>query len=125
MTAKDVTQNLLALPWVDIAKPDTPCEGIKWSTVALKDIRPVGGEPARGFQERSRCKRKALFSFKALERGRKYETLAKSGSYCKIHTSMQITDSPPEYRRARAWWNKNGWWQNGVFAIHPKEKSND
>lgn len=125
MSAKDVSKNLLLLPWVDLAKPGVQCEAIKWSTVALKDIHSVGGKPARGIQEHSRCKRNAMFSFRALNRGRQYEPLAKSGWYCRVHTLMQILDHPPEYRRATKQWNKNGWWQNGVFATHPKEAQND
>lgn len=41
------------------APPDTPCQGIKWGTVALRDIFDMHGRPARGFKDSSRCKRRA------------------------------------------------------------------
>ena len=118
MTAEDVKKNLLALPWVKPVKGDVQCEGIKWNTVAMKDLYPRGTEPARGFQPRSRCKRKAKFIFRATKRVRKYEPRAVSGAYCTTHASMQITDNAAERRRAVAWWDKNGWWLNGVFGNH-------
>lgn len=116
MTAEDTKKNLLALPWVKPVKHDTPCEGIKWNTVALKDLNPE-----RGFQPRSRCKRKAKYAFKATKRRRAWESLATSGKYCVTHVSMQIMDHPAEYRRANAWWDKNGWWLRGVFGTHSEE----
>lgn len=121
MSAEDVKKNLLMLPWVKPVKRDVQCEGIKWNTVALKDLYPRGTEPARGFQPRSRCKRKAKFVFRATKRLRVWDSPATSGSYCITHASMQINDHGAEYRRASKWWDKNGWWWNGV---HTKEKNN-
>ena len=118
MSLIDVKKNLAALPWVKPAKDGVPCDGIKWSTVALRDIYSYGGHPARGIQDRSRCKRRAKWVFRPTLRRRLGEHPAEAGSYCTLHLSMQINDHEPEYRRAVAFWEKNGWWRNGVFGKH-------
>ena len=120
MTAEDVRKNLLALPWVKPVKGAAPCEGIKWASLAMKDVgAAMRGELPVG--HRSRCKRRAKFVFRATKRTREFETRGVSGAYCTTHASQQILEHGAEYRRANAWWDKNGWWLNGVFGKHEGE----
>lgn len=112
MTTEDVHKNLLMLPWVRPVKGDVPCEGIKWGQMALKDVPRWRDLPP---DHRARCKRKAKYIFKATKRRRVWDAPATSGSYCKTHLSMQVSDHMAELRRANKWWNKNGWWRNGVL----------
>lgn len=99
------------LPWVSVLQssaPETRCEGIKWSTVALSDLYARGGRPARGIQERSRCKRRGWFRFTALKPRGKYPPLpATSGVYCYDHLCMQIGDHEKERDRLDRWLAKS------------------
>lgn len=86
---------------------DTPCDGIKYSKVAMRDLYPMYGKPARGIQPRARCKNRARWRFTATRRLRRgnWETPATSGNYCTLHLSMEL-DHPAEARRAEKWFNK-------------------
>jgi len=125
MSAEDVKKNLLSLPWV---KPrygqPVRCDGVKWGSVPMKDV-PLASNGLLPEDHRARCKRHGDYVFKATKRRRKWEWLARSGSYCAMHLSMQIEDYPPEKRRADAWFDKNGWWRNGVFGFHGIGKVED
>lgn len=92
------------LPWVTELKDKTlPCEGIKWGTVALKDLYPSSsGKSPRGLQPRSRCKNKARWYFKALKKSR-----AMTGNYCTIHLVCAIDNHEEEVERVTRWLKKN------------------
>lgn len=121
MTSKDFQKNVLALPWVKAVTKDTRCEGIKWGSVAMKDIYVHGPDrslPPRGIQERAKCKRRAKYRLRATVRGTRWDNYAKSGDYCATHLSMQIADHSAESKRADRFFDKNGWWRNGVFGFY-------
>lgn len=82
-----------------LTRKDVPCEGIKYGTVALRDLYSMGDNPPRGIQERSKCKNRAKYNFKALKRVGVWESPAASGNYCNIHLIMQL-ERPAEERRA-------------------------
>ena len=86
-------------------KQDTPCDGIKYSKVALSDLFAMYGKPARGIQPRARCKNRARWRFTATRRLRVSDTPATSGNYCTLHLSMEL-DHPAESRRAEKWYAK-------------------
>jgi len=84
--------------------PQEHCEGIKWSTVALKDLYAYGDKPARGFQERSRCRNKGVWRFVALKaQGSAWP--ATSGVYCWSHLLQQM-DIEAERRATEKAWDK-------------------
>ena len=87
---------------------DIPCDGIKYSKVALSDLYAMYGKPARGIQPRARCKNRARWRFTATRRLRRgdRETPATSGNYCTIHLSMELADHPAEARRAAKWYDR-------------------
>ena len=122
MSTEDAKKNALALPWVKPVKGDVPCDGVKWGSVALRDLFEMHGNPPRGIQDRARCKRKAKYVFRATKRLRAWDYPATSGSYCGQHLAMQLSDHQAEKRRADAFFDKNGWWRNGVFGIHKEEE---
>jgi hypothetical protein len=76
------------LPWVTRLKADDiPCDGVKYSTVAMKDLYSWGsrGEnPPRGIQPRSRCKKKAHWHYVGLQ-SRPYFAHGKTGNLCWDH----------------------------------------
>ena len=100
--------DLARLPWVTPLKAPQPCEGIKYGTVATRDLFPWGpgrSNPARGIQDKSRCKNLAHWRFKGLKRDG-----GRSGTYCWAHLmSMGIYGSMNEDERSRRWYAKNGW----------------
>lgn len=56
----------LSMPWVLELSEPALCDGIKWSTVAIRDIYTTGvknPKPPRGLQPRSLCKKLAHFMF--------------------------------------------------------------
>ena len=104
MTKKERMVFVTGLPWVTKLKvPIDRCEGIRWSTVAMKDIYPSGPRadqvPARGFQDRSLCKNKGWYKFKALRPRGAFAYEAKSGTYCWSHLMTQIYSTPQEESR--------------------------
>ena len=110
MTTKAERQDFIGgLPWVaKLTKPKEHCEGIKWETVALKDIFPSGPRanqvPARGFQDRSRCKNKGWWRFRAKRVRGAWSHQAKSGTYCWSHLIQQMYSTPEEKARIdKAW----------------------
>ena len=72
------------LPWVSRLKESTACEGVKWSTVAVRDIFSWGpglkNQP-RGIQSRSRCKNRAWWHYVPLGSS----VYAHEGNYCWAH----------------------------------------
>ena len=99
--------NLNLPSWIKpISDTDTPCDGIKWSKVAMRDLYSMRGQPPRGIQPHARCRRKAKFALKATKRARAFESAAASGNYCREHMSMEIYDHEPERRRYMAWLDK-------------------
>ena len=75
---------------------DTPCDGIKYSKVALRDRFSMYGKPARGIQPRARCKNRARWKFTATRRLRRGDWApATSGNYCTIHLSKMIVAFAP------------------------------
>lgn len=101
------------LPWVKVllsSAPEVRCEGIKWGTVALSDLYARGGKPARGIQERSRCKRRGWYRFQALKARGAYPPMpGTSGVYCFDHLCMQIMDHEKERRRFDRWLEQNNY----------------
>lgn len=96
--------NLARLPWVRVLRKPVPCEGIKWDTVALKDIfrwGPGNQNPPRGIQPKSRCKKLAYWHYKALG-----STPAESGNFCFDHLSSQLFN---EQARVNRWFDRYGW----------------
>lgn len=123
MSRKDTMKNLTALPWVTQIEGDVPCEGIKWSSLAMKDVPSWRDLPA---DHRARCKRKARYILKATTRTRgDWEFPATSGSYCATHVALEISNHGAENRRANRFFDKNGWWRDGVFGMHQTEKMGD
>lgn len=100
--------NMTRLPWVRRLKKPVPCDGIKWSTVAGKDLWAHGPNqsiPARGIQDRSRCKNNAWWHFKPLKKSH-----AKEGNFCWSHLiSAGIYHDMDEEARTKRWYDKNGW----------------
>lgn len=100
-------KNLLAsVPWVTRLKtPTERCDGIKWSTVSLRDLYawgPKNQNPPRGIQDHSRCQRQGWFKFKALKR-----SWARSGTYCYEHAAKEIQDHYEEHKRFLRWQEKH------------------
>jgi len=105
-------KDLLArLPWVTrlpSSMPEHRCDGIKWGKAAMRDIHSRGGKPARGIQERAKCKRRGWFRFTALKPHGNYPPMpGKSGFYCYDHLAMQIQGHPKEHERFRRWLEQN------------------
>lgn len=110
MTTKEERQAfIVGLPWITkLAKPKEHCDGIKWGTVAMKDIYPSGPRanqlPARGFQERSLCKNKGRWKFRALRLRGAWAQPAQSGAYCWPHLMQKIYYNDEETARFdKAW----------------------
>jgi hypothetical protein len=100
--------NMLRLPWVRKLKKPVKCDGIKYGTVAMKDLYDYGpGQsiPARGIQDKSRCKNNAWWHFKPLKK-----SYAKEGNYCWSHLLAQgVFGAQEEHDRMNKWYDKNGW----------------
>jgi hypothetical protein len=90
-----------AIPWVVRLTFDVPCEGIKWSKVALKHLYSMGGRPAEGIPDRAHCTFRAKWHYTAPDDP---ETYAKTGDYC-IHHLMVQFDDPVETERYQRWRN--------------------
>lgn len=84
---------LEALPWVRKLKKPTACDGIKWGKVALSDLYPRGGKPARGIQDRAKCKKNAWWHYKALETS---DAFHREGNYCFYHAAALLYDNEQE-----------------------------
>jgi len=103
MTIGGAHRRVEMLPWVTALKLPWPCDGIKWSTVALRDIfnyGPAGDrKPPRGIQPRSRCKKTARWSHKGLgSEGRG------TRRFCWDHLISQgLFGSEAEERRTQRW----------------------
>lgn len=100
--------NAERLPWVKRVEP-RPCEGIKWGTVALRDLYEWGPikdpRPARGIQAKSRCKKQGRWQFTALKKSH-----ARDGVYCYHHLiSHGLYCDMDEQDRTSLWYLKNGW----------------
>lgn len=89
-----------AIPWVDRITEDKPCQGIKWSRVALKHLYSMSNRPAEGIPERARCTFRAKWHFTALP-----DSDAKSGDYCIHHLMVQFATEDQESDRYRKWLN--------------------
>ena len=95
------------MPWVTRLKKPRPCDGIKYSTVALKDIYEWGPrdnpQPPRGIQDKSRCKKLAWWKFRALKK-----SYAEDGNYCWPHLiSAGLFRDTYEETRTKRWWQNN------------------
>lgn len=89
--------NAERLPWVTVVPPQ-PCDGIKWSTVAIADL-------SRGIQDKSRCKRQGAWQFTALP-----ESHARDGVYCFQHlVHAGLYGDMDEHERTNKWFEENGW----------------
>lgn len=89
------------LPWVSRLKESTACEGVKWSTVAVRDIFSWGPglkNPPRGIQPRSRCKNRAWWHYVPLGNSPYARRYHHEGNYCWVHTA-QLLDH--EWSRTR------------------------
>ena len=111
--------NAARMPWVAILQRPRACDGIKWSTVALKDLYehgPGGSVPARGIQEKSKCKKAGWWRFRSLKR-----SYARDGVYCWTHLVVQgIYGDEAERTRTDRWLEKNGWLdEDGVVRPWP------
>lgn len=92
-----------SLPWVSrLVIPTERCEGVKWGTVALCDLYARGDRPARGIQERSKCKRKGWWQFVAAKPRDPYDHPGDTGTYCWTHLVSQLL-MPAEHRRNQEW----------------------
>lgn len=92
------------LPWVTLLKrPTERCDGIKWGSVALKDLYPRGGKPARGIQEKSKCQHRGWWRFNALKSDNRIGLAGTSGVYCWTHLTMQLGDHEAERARYTKW----------------------
>lgn len=99
------------LPWVRMLRGDRPrCEGIKWGTVAMKDLFAHGVRdtvPARGIQESSRCRRPAEFAYRftqttmAQSQPRTWHGHVQRPNLCWLHASQMMYDY--EEHRVRAY----------------------
>ena len=93
------------VPWVTRLTKPHKCDGIKWSTVAMKDLYPSGpggSTPARGIQDKSRCKMNAYWRFKALR-----SSTARSGVYCYTHLIYQgVYANMEEEARLTKWYER-------------------
>src|SRR5690242_7318522 len=87
----------LTIPWVRELERPIPCEGIKWSKVALKHLHSMGGRPAEGIPDKARCKLRAHYRYTA-QRGR--DRYGVTGNYCLAHVEQQLTN---EWDRYDAW----------------------
>ncbi len=97
---------LSTLPWVDPirAGEEVPCQGIKWGTVALRDIfawGPGESRPPRGIQDRSRCRLRARWRYEAHPDGD-----AVSGAYCWHHLWVQVHHHPADDDRMLLAWDE-------------------
>jgi hypothetical protein len=77
-----------ALPWVRRLKKPVSCDGIKWGKVALSDLFARGDKPARGIQDRARCKKNAEWHYKGLESSQLWVT---EGNFCWAHLPLDHT----------------------------------
>ena len=111
--ASERKMNMARLPWVKKLDRPTTCDGIKWSTVALKDIYEHGPlsdpQPPRGIQDKSRCKNRAWWHFKPLKR-----SYSKEGNYCWKHLIYRgVYGDMLEEARTNKWYQKHGWIKEG------------
>lgn len=100
------------MPWaVRLLIPAEHCDGIKWGTVALKDLYEHGPRsnpsPARGIQERSKCKRRGEWQYVAAKPRDPYTHVATSGTYCWTHMWSEILNHPTDYARYMRWIRDN------------------
>lgn len=97
--AEERLRLLRAVPWVSELDRSTPCQGVKWSKVALRDLYSIGGKPPRGLEPEAHCKRRARWRFVALEHSH-----ATSGDYCTSHLlAAGLYADNDETERAERW----------------------
>lgn len=94
------------LPWIKRRKrPKERCDGIKWSQVSDKDLYQHGPrdnpKPARGIQERAKCKRRGWWTLKACRPRNNYDYPARSGTYCWEHLLIELRHEPEQERYLR------------------------
>ncbi len=107
------------LPWVRRLTLVWPCDGIKWGTVAGRDIfkwGPKNANPPRGIQPKSRCRKTARWSFRPLaSQVSRFEQESLVGGapgrrvrhYCWDHLiAAGIYGSMAEEQRANRWLDK-------------------
>jgi hypothetical protein len=103
-------EDIKRIPWLEYLIEGQPCEGIRWSAVPGKALRPWGPgriHPATGLDP-YRCKKTAHWKFTALpEQGGM--PAATSGVYCWSHLhSAGLQGSMDEADRFHEWLEKEG-----------------
>jgi len=97
------------LPWVRRLKYPWPCDGIKWNTVAGRDLWPWGPgrkNPPRGIQPKSRCKKTARWSYRHLRPA--WRDGAGTSKFCWDHLISQgIYGSMADEQRADRWYDRH------------------
>jgi hypothetical protein len=106
------------IPWVRRRSVRSPCEGIRYSTVALRDIYtwgPQGLNPPRGIQERSRCRLNAEWNIVLLRR-RLLNTgyLSWTADLCWRHLLTFMSSSSEDEDRLNNWLRANGFPNAGM-----------
>lgn len=97
------------LPWVRRLSMPWPCDGIKWSLVAGRDIYawgPKGVNPPRGIPARARCKKTARWSYRHLRPA--WRRGKGTSKFCWDHLIAQgIYGSMEEEQRAARWFGRH------------------
>lgn len=117
LSLEDRKAIMARVPWVTRRSLLVPCDGIKWGTVALRDLYnwgPNSKNPPRGIQERSRCKVRAEWYFVALDWFRTPNGWAKNGNLCWSHLIAMTYYSYEEDERMNAWLRENGFPDAGM-----------
>lgn len=109
-------ENAARLPWVKRLRKPEQCDGIRWSTVALRDIYmhgPGGKVPPRGIKPSSRCSKPAWWRFRPLARYDLSWRYLRDGQarvhryYCWQHLVCAGMGPMEEQERIRRWLARN------------------
>ena len=102
-------QILLKHPRIKKLKTPQPCEGIKWGTVALRDIYywgPDNSNPPRGFQPRSRCKKQGWWVITPRPTAAWSDEITEKKVLCWDHFISELTGHSKDHALLTRWWFK-------------------
>ena len=102
-------QILLKHPRIKKLKTPQPCEGIKWGTVAIKDIHTWGpghSNPPRGIQPRSHCKKQGWWVITPRRAAFGYDSIKEEKVLCWDHFVNELQSHSKDLVLLNKWWFK-------------------
>ena len=109
MNIKIRQQILLKHPRIKKLKTPQPCEGIKWGTVAVRDVHTWGpgrSNPPRGFQPRSRCKKQGWWVITPRRAAAWPDGITEEKVLCWDHFINEFQSHSKDHVLLTKWWFK-------------------